>query len=1068
MKTERFDPGPVLLRLKDFQRRTVDTVFRRLYLDDPPARRFLVADEVGLGKTMVARGVIARALEHLHDKVERIDVVYVCSNAAIAAQNVNRLNVVGDRQFSLASRLTLLPTQVHELSKNRINFVSFTPGTTLDPVSREGIREERAVLFRMLEGEGWLERNGLLNLLQCRMGRDSWRWWAHDWDIRIDEAITQRFQKAVRSDTALRRELATMTEEFYRYRERVPWEQNNRRLAMVARLRHALAWQCLDALEPDLVILDEFQRFRDLLDGDHEAAQLAKALFGYRNARGGESARVLLLSATPYKMLALDHEQEDDHYPDFLRTLRFLFEDEAEVEAVQADIQRFRRALYALASGDEREVAAARAALEARLRRVMCRTERVGMTARRDAMLAEPPRPSPLAPEDLAQAALADRAARALGAQETIEYWKSSPYLLSFLRHYELRRKLEGVLDAPPEELLRALREGDAHMLHREQFQRYEQIHPANARLRSLLADTLETGLWRVLWLPPSLPYAAPGGPFAGLGDVTKALVFSAWNAVPDAIAALCSYEAERRALQALGKDIAHGKLHDELKPLLRFTRGGDGRFAGMPALALLVPSPTLSTLADPLAIALDSGRGAPVGRDVLLREAAALLAPRIQRIVQGARREGPPDKRWYWAAAALLDASAHPGLKSLCEGGEEAWTAEEQDATAQEDRESGFEAHLGHLLEVMAGKIEPPLGRPPEDLSEVVAELALAAPATCALRALRRIAPTLAADDPALLAAASRVAWGFRTLFNQPESIALLRGAEEESYWRLVLGHGLDGNLQAVLDEQVHVLVESLGLLDADPSEKVEKVGEALAEALSIRTAQLRVDLVHARPRKQCVEIDHLQTRCRFALRFGELRDDKDTTLARADTVRVAFNSPFRPFVLASTSIGQEGLDFHTWCHAVVHWNLPSNPVDLEQREGRVHRYKGHAVRKNLALRYGLEALREGWGRNDDPWEHLFACAADDRPDGASELWPYWVFEVEGGARVERRVPLLPFSREVEQLQRLKRSLALYRLVFGQPRQEDLLAHLAGQMSEDEAERAAAAWTISLMPKGV
>jgi len=176
-------------------------------------------------------------------------------------------------------------------------------------------------------------------------------------------------------------------------------------------------------------------------------------------------------------------------------------------------------------------------------------------------------------------------------------------------------------------------------------------------------------------------------------------------------------------------------------------------------------------------------------------------------------------------------------------------------------------------------------------------------------------------------------------------------------------------------------------------------------------------VDLVHARARAQRVEIDHLQTRCRFALRFGELRDGKDATVARADTVRVAFNSPFRPFVLASTSIGQEGLDFHTWCHAVVHWNLPTNPVDLEQREGRVHRYKGHAVRKNLALRYGLGALREGWQRSGDPWECLFAQAAKDRPAGASELWPYWVFEVEGGARVERRVPLLPFSREVEQL---------------------------------------------------
>src|SRR5699024_11013379 len=38
-------------------------------------------------------------------------------------------------------------------------------------------------------------------------------------------------------------------------------------------------------------------------------------------------------------------------------------------------------------------------------------------------------------------------------------------------------------------------------------------------------------------------------------------------------------------------------------------------------------------------------------------------------------------------------------------------------------------------------------------------------------------------------------------------------------------------------------------------------------------------------------------------------------------------FNSPFWPFVLASTSVGQEGLDFHTYSHAVVHWNLPPTP---------------------------------------------------------------------------------------------------------------------------------------------
>ena len=43
-------------------------------------------------------------------------------------------------------------------------------------------------------------------------------------------------------------------------------------------------------------------------------------------------------------------------------------------------------------------------------------------------------------------------------------------------------------------------------------------------------------------------------------------------------------------------------------------------------------------------------------------------------------------------------------------------------------------------------------------------------------------------------------------------------------------------------------------------------------------------------------------------------------------------------------------GLDFHPYCHAVVHWNLPTNPIDLEQREGRVNRFAGHAIRRNVA----------------------------------------------------------------------------------------------------------------------
>lgn len=68
MKIERPDAAAVLAGLKDFQRDSVDYIFRRLYSDADHTSKFLLADEVGLGKTLVTKGVVAkngqRALGH--------------------------------------------------------------------------------------------------------------------------------------------------------------------------------------------------------------------------------------------------------------------------------------------------------------------------------------------------------------------------------------------------------------------------------------------------------------------------------------------------------------------------------------------------------------------------------------------------------------------------------------------------------------------------------------------------------------------------------------------------------------------------------------------------------------------------------------------------------------------------------------------------------------------------------------------------------------------------------------------------------------------------------------------
>jgi hypothetical protein len=55
-----------------------------------------------------------------------------------------------------------------------------------------------------------------------------------------------------------------------------------------------------------------------------------------------------------------------------------------------------------------------------------------------------------------------------------------------------------------------------------------------------------------------------------------------------------------------------------------------------------------------------------------------------------------------------------------------------------------------------------------------------------------------------------------------------------------------------------------------------------------------------------------------------------------------------------------------------------------------------------------------------------------------------------------------LPFSSEVEQFRRLKRSLAIYRVVFGQPRQQELLELLEhSELTREQLEQ----WTVSLKP---
>ncbi len=1039
---EIFNAENALRPLKHFQRATVEYVSARLLTDPDSVRHFLVADEVGLGKTMVARGVIARTIEALQHTVPRIDVVYICSNGAIAKQNVSRLNVMGgERTRVLPTRLTMLALELARaggINSEGVNFFSLTPGTSLDLKQGGGTKQERALILRLI----WPlleDRRAVAKMLQGYAGPHGWRSTRKWIDAqRIEPQIEDRFLAAVQKRPALLSDLEDCAQAYKGLRHK-DTDLNRRREALVGEFRTILARESAEALEPDLIVLDEFQRFTELLHGDSEAAELAQKLFDAVDPDGNQ-AKVLLLSATPYKMLSLRDDEADsgDHYAEFLDVLGFLFgaEHGEQVRAeLEKEMRRFRSAMQSLPASFDKALEV-KTGIEATLRRVISRTERVSETEDRDAMMRDVKVPVTVEAQDLMEARAVARVADAAEAPNTVEYWKSAPYLLSFLREYKLGQKLEEQKDTPSPQLLSAIRDASSAQIDPKAVETYQPIPENNGRIRALKSIAFRDDMARRLWMPPSLPY------FGSRILASKVLIFSQWAMVPDAIAALLSYESERAmGMAKLGR--GYSARHPQL---LSFRRSKD-RLTGLRVLPLVVASPTLARTVDPLKI-FCSGRKLQSSKEMREAVRSALLpfARRITGWLRPAHRSGlheqaSPGPRfefgqdiysdraetWDWACAAAMDFEQEGFADWISNDGH----------FGDLIREDGQVAWLDHLsaLRDAAGSFDLHGNPDQERLLDHLCDLALGSPATCALRSLSRVAPDLPLDDPDILSAATRIGMAFRSLFNQPESQALLRGETDEVYWQSVLHYCVEYDLQSVMDEYVHSLLEAEGLADTEPGAAVGILSEAVEDAISLKPAQIDIKSYTAHTNRIDVQ-RALTMRGRFATRLLQ-KGQEEGVVQRTDTVRSAFNSPFRPFVLASTSVGQEGLDFHPYCHRLVHWNLPSNPVDLEQREGRIHRFKNHAVRLNLAERYAY-ALKER--EISDPWRFMFSVAHKhaSRP---GDLEPFWL--LDGTTSIERYVLSLPFSRETNLLSWLKRSVALYRLAFGQPRQDDLLSFL-------------------------
>ena len=122
--------------LKAFQQATVrhiDTLYRR------GVKRVLVADEVGMGKTLIAKGAISK-LAMLRKEVgdDFVKVVYICSNASIADQNLKKLKIhenvnispFGESRLSMQHLIVQEQENEAKTQNQFIQLIPLTPGTS--------------------------------------------------------------------------------------------------------------------------------------------------------------------------------------------------------------------------------------------------------------------------------------------------------------------------------------------------------------------------------------------------------------------------------------------------------------------------------------------------------------------------------------------------------------------------------------------------------------------------------------------------------------------------------------------------------------------------------------------------------------------------------------------------------------------------------------------------------------------------------------------------------------------------------------------------------------------------
>ena len=1032
--------------------------------------RVLVADEVGMGKTMIAKGVIAKMAQiRINEGDDLFKVVYICSNQAIAKQNIKTLNIVSmlsqyaddDITDTSDTRLSMQHLKITQqesdpkLREKYIQIIPLTPGTSFEMAQGCGSIRERALMYAVMSRVKELEKDAdYLRRIFILDARTSGFQRLDEYDRIVEETskksgdiypqniIDSLKQYSIKVDE---KEIPILefTKDVIEHRKK----KNCRKTSncykcekykickkLISELRIIFAKISTENLNPDLVIMDEFQRFNSLIDinNNDDSGILARRFLQENPDDITRKTRVLLLSATPYKLYTtmeeMDNNTDDDPYKEFFNVMDFLFEKDK--ESFRKTWLEYSASLQTARKNGFDVLKKQKANAEEAMYKGACRTERISVMDDGDYIDdSSKDRHLEISEGDIKSYIQMQTIARECASKNNVptDYIKSCPYLMSFMDKYKLKDSIrQKCIDGADTSVLKQ----SMVWLDKKAIDSYEKIPANNARLELLMQESFKDNAEKLLWVPPTRPYYELEGVYKGINNFSKILIFSAWEMVPRMISTLISYELERRIYGGKFKYTDERKIARRLE----FRLNKKQEPSSMNLFSMIYPSKTLADMYNPIDC---------LNRNLSINEIENEIKEKLVQELEKLKKyentssgnANEASNRWYYFSPILMD-----GLDFAID-----WLNQITEQNDNENEENRYSDYLNSMRNMFFSKIE--MGKMPENLVDYLCNVTLGSFSVCYYRSCQNY----------IGAKRNATEFGkvFLKNFNAPEIISVIDDiyGNNREYLMNVLRYCKEGCFQGMIDEYIHLLQRNDdGLFQKDLINNLEmlqtshyEVDTIEAFSTEITNGQIKRDAKkNEEPKLQEYRSKRINMRSHYAVCFSKTADKNEGE--RKENLRNAFNSPLRPFVLASTSIGQEGLDFHNYCRKIMHWNLPSNPIDLEQREGRINRYKCLAIRQNVAVKYGSEKFSKNL------WTELFEYAkAGERRKNQSELVPFWCFGKNQTIKIERIVPMYPMSSDINRYERLIKILSLYRMTLGQPRQEELLEYIFSNFDENE-----------------